>query len=64
MRITLALMAYIGSLTLLAMGAFLATPIAANPDKWEKSMLVVCLVQIVSATYLFTNNIKKQGGKE
>jgi hypothetical protein len=57
-------MAYIGSLTLLAMGAFLATPIAANPDKWEKSMLVVCLVQIVSATYLFTNNIKKQGGKE
>ena len=64
MRVALALMAYIGSLTLLSMGAFLATPMAANPDKWMKSMAVVCLVQIISATYLFTYSYKQQGGVE
>jgi hypothetical protein len=59
MRIMLALMAYIGSLTLISMGAFLANPLAANPDKWVKCMMITCLVQIVSASYLFTRGLNK-----
>lgn len=61
MRVTLAFFLYLGSLSFLFMGAFLAAPSAADPEKFMKYMLVTLIVQLASACYLFTcNPIKKE----
>lgn len=43
---------------LLAIGAFLAAPSAADPDKYMKYMLITTSVQLISACYLFTHKCK------